>query len=265
VRVALVQCDVAWQDRATNLVRAEGHLREAVARGARLVVFPEMFACGFTMDTACAEPEGGPTEAWACAMAATHDVHVVVGVPQRAVGDDRPRNVALLAAPDGTVARYAKTHLFSFSDEHRHYAAGDTLVTWDVAGLRVAPRICYDLRFPEAFRPDASAVDAFLVIASWPERRAAHWRTLLRARAIENQAWVLGVNRVGEGDGLRYRGDTAAIDPWGEVHAEVAHEEAVLVVDVDPAGVAAARAAFPPLRDARSDLRFDRVSGSRAP
>ena len=255
MRVALVQCDIAWQDRAANLARGEAHVRGAVARGASLIVFPELFACGFTMDTSCAEPEGGPTEAWACRMAAAHGVHVVVGVPQRRAGDASPRNVALLAAPDGTVSRYAKTHRFSFSDEHLHYAAGDVLVTWEVGGLRLAPLICYDLRFPEAFRPVARDVDAFLVIASWPERRAAHWRTLLRARAIENQAWVLGVNRVGEGDGLRYRGDSAAVDPWGEPHVEAAHAETVLVVDVDPATVARARETFPPLRDVRTDLR----------
>ncbi len=271
LRVALVQTDIAWHDRAANLARAEAQVRAAVAQGAGLVVFPEMFACGFTMDDFQAEPEGGPTEAWALATAQAHDVCVIVGCPQLGAGgstprnapgdrearasDARPRNIALLARPDGSVARYAKTHLFSFSDENQHYAAGVEVVTWEIGGVRVTPLICYDLRFPEPFRLAADDTHAFVVIASWPERRAMHWRTLLHARAIENQAWVLGVNRVGEGGGLHYRGDTSAIDPWGEVVGAVAHQPGLLVVDIDPEAVEAARAAFPPLRDRRSDLR----------
>ena len=255
LRVALVQTDIAWHDRAANLTRAEAQVRAAVAQGAQLVVFPEMFACGFTMDEAHAESEGGPTEAWTTAMAQAHELHVIVGIPQRAAEASTPRNVALLARPDGTVARYAKTHLFSFSDENQHYAAGDEVVTWDIAGARITPLLCYDLRFPEPFRLAADDTDAFIVIASWPERRAMHWQTLLRARAIENQAWVLGVNRIGAGGGLNYRGDTSAIDPWGEITATLAHQAGLVVVHVDPVGVRAARAAFPPLRDRRNDLR----------
>lgn len=255
LRVALVQTDIAWHDRAANLTRAEMQVHAALAQGAQLVVFPEMFACGFTMDGTQAEPEGGPTQVWATATAQAHGICVLVGIPQRAAEASAPRNIALLARPDGTVARYAKTHLFSFSDENQHYAAGDEVVTWDIAGVRVTPLLCYDLRFPEPFRLAADDTDAFVVIASWPERRAMHWQTLLRARAIENQAWVLGVNRIGEGGGLNYRGDTSAIDPWGEITATLAHQAGLVVVDLDPAGVRAARAAFPPLLDRRNDLR----------
>lgn len=248
MRVALIQMDLAWEDAAENHRRAERRLQEAAALGARLAILPEMFCSGFTMDTAkCAEPEGGPTETWLADVAEGLGMHVLAGIPEL----PGPRNVAALASPDRSIRRYAKIHPFSFGDENRHYVPGESVVTWDVEGVRVTPFICYDLRFPEPFRAAAADTDAFVVIASWPERRAAHWRALLRARAIENQAWVLGVNRVGTGGGLGYRGDSAAIDVWGDAQVEAAVGEAVLVCDVDPAGVAEARRTFPPLRDRR--------------
>lgn len=248
MRVALIQMDLAWEDAAANHTRAERRLREAAALGARLAILPEMFCSGFTMATErCAEAEGGPTEAFLREAAEGLGMHVLAGVPEV----PGPRNAAVLASPDGTVRRYHKVHLFSFGEEHEHYIPGDVIPTWDVEGLRVTPLVCYDLRFPEPFRAAAADTDAFVVIASWPERRAAHWRTLLRARAIENQAYVLGVNRVGEGGGLAYRGDSAAIEPWGEALVEAATREAVLVAEIDPAVVRAARETFPALRDRR--------------
>ncbi len=257
LRIALAQADIAWHDRDDNLARAEAFVARAASQGARLVVLPEMFAVGFTMDGAQADPQDGPTTDWARTVAARHDMNLILGVPERMFGDDAgcPQNVALLVRPDGTVARYAKTHLFSFSAENDHYRPGDRIVTWNVDGVRITPLICYDLRFPEPFRLAADDTDLFVVIASWPERRAAHWRLLLRARAVENQAWVAGGNRVGTGDGLAYRGDSALIDPWGEVRVEAAVREALLVAEVDADVVRTARESFPPLRDRRVDLR----------
>jgi predicted amidohydrolase len=250
VRVALIQTDIHWEDASASHARAAEHLRAAAAAGARLVVLPEMFACGFTMNAvAVAEPLEGPTVAFLREQARTLDLHVIAGVP---VDDDdggRPRNCAVLVRPDGGVRAHGKIHPFSFSDEDKHYAASDLVSTWDVLGLRVTPFVCYDLRFPEPFRLAADDTDAYVVIASWPERRAAHWRTLLAARAIENQAYVVGVNRVGEGGGLAYRGDSVVHDPWGEPLVSAAVREAVLVTELDPTAVAQARASFPPLRD----------------
>ena len=164
-----------------------------------------------------------------------------------------PHNVAMLVSPTGEVRRYTKIHPFSFAREHEHYAPGDRVCTWTVEGVRITPFICYDLRFPEPFRLAADDTDVYVVIANWPERRRAHWQALLRARAIENLAYVVGVNRVGEGGGLRYAGDSAAHSPWGETLVSAAEHEAVLVVEVDPAVVASAREGFPVLGDRRPD------------
>ncbi|MDP2314958.1 MAG: carbon-nitrogen family hydrolase [Pseudomonadota bacterium] len=251
MRVALIQLDLAWEDARENHLRADRRLREAAAMGARLAVLPEMFSSGFSMDPAkVAEPEEGPTETFLREAAEGLGMWILAGVPQV----PGPRNVAALVSPDGAIQRYTKIHPFSFGDENKHYVAGDRVARWTVEGLRITPFICYDLRFPEPFRATADDTDAYVVIASWPERRRHHWSTLLRARAIENQAFVLGVNRVGQGGGLSYSGQSVAVDPWGEALVEASSQEAVLVVDIDPAAIAEARRTFPPLADRKPFL-----------
>jgi predicted amidohydrolase len=161
--------------------------------------------------------------------------------------------MAILAAPNGSVTKYAKIHPFTFGGEDRVYTGGDRIVTVEVEGVRVTPFVCYDLRFPEPFRLAAADTDLFAVVANWPEARREHWRTLLRARAIENLCYVAGVNRAGEGGGLRYAGDSAVISPWGVTLMEGGPSEAVLLCDVDPEAVRQARAKFPALSDRRPD------------
>jgi omega-amidase len=150
------------------------------------------------------------------------------------------------------VDHYDKIHPFTFAGEHEHYAAGDRFLTVDVEGTRCSFFVCYDLRFADEFWSLAGVTDCFVVPANWPEARRAHWQALLTARAIENQAYVVGVNRVGEGGGLRYAGDSRIVDPLGEVLASGAGTEALLVAEVDPRVVADVRARFPFLQDRRT-------------
>jgi predicted amidohydrolase len=250
VKVAAVQHDISWEDRDATLAHVAPMVAKAAADGARLVVLPEMFAVGFSMTPEqTAEPEGGPTSAWLADQARTHDLWIGGSVPERSGG--RPRNVFVLAGPDGTVHRYAKVHPFTYSGEHEHYDAGDELVTVTVDGLRVSLFVCYDLRFADEFWYRATETDLYLVVASWPQSRAHHWRSLLLARAIENQAYVLGCNRVGDGDGTHYAGGSCIVDPMGQVLSSEGDHEAILVAEVDPATVAATRERFPFLRDRR--------------
>ena len=252
MRVALVQMDLAWEDVAENHRRARWHLEEVARKGARLALLPEMFCTGFSMESdRIAQPPGGPSETFLRETARELSLSILASSPE--AGQPRPRNMALLAGPDGAVTRYAKIHPFSFGGEDRVYTGGDRIVTVAVEGVRVTPFVCYDLRFPEPFRLAAEDTDLFALVANWPEARREHWRTLLRARAIENLCYVAGVNRVGEGGGLRYVGDSAVISPWGEVLAEATASESVLVCDVDPAAVLDARAKFPALRDRRPE------------
>ncbi|MGH9316484.1 MAG: carbon-nitrogen family hydrolase [Thermoanaerobaculia bacterium] len=252
MKVALVQLDIAWEDAAENHRRALRHLRQAKTQGARLVLLPEMFATGFSMKPdRVAQPPGGPSETFLRDTAKELGLWILASVPE--AGVPRPRNTALLVSPAGEVTRYAKIHPFSFGGEDRVYAGGDRVVTVPVENVRVTPLVCYDLRFPEPFRLVAEETDLFAVVANWPQERISHWRTLLHARAIENLCYVAGVNRVGEGGGLRYTGDSAVISPWGETLASGGPSEAVLLFDADPSVVRDARARFPALSDRRPE------------
>jgi predicted amidohydrolase len=252
MKVAAVQHDIVWADPAANFARLAPMVEGAARAGARLVVLTEMYSTGFVMDAATvAEPEGGPSTRFLVEQARSNDVWVCGSLPELVDDQDRPYNRLVLAAPDGTVHRYAKIHPFTYAGEEKHYAAGDRHVVVDVEGVRVGLFVCYDLRFADEFWAMAHDVDAYVVPANWPESRREHWRTLLVARAIENQAYVVGVNRVGEGDGLVYAGDSRIVDPLGRVVAEAAGSEALLVADVDPAVVVETRRRFPFLRDRR--------------
>jgi predicted amidohydrolase len=253
MKVAGLQLDIAWEAPATNYRRARRLAARAAAGGARLVVLPEMFATGFSMAADRVSRHAEDTRAVLAEVATTHGLWMLGGYAEP--GADRPRNAAALFAPDASESlRYRKIHPFSLGGENRVFAGGTSLGTADVEGVRVTPLICYDLRFPEPFRIAAADTDLFVVIANWPAARRDAWRTLLRARAIENQVYVLGVNRVGEGDGLLYAGDSALVDPLGETIASAPRRAAVVIGDVDPARVAAVRARYSFLADRRPEV-----------
>lgn len=255
VRVAAIQHDIEWHDREANFSRLAPQIAGAVASGARLVLLTETFSTGFSFDTpGIGEPEGGPSAQFLTAMATDHGVWVGGSCPELSdvdPDDVRPSNTFVLAAPDGTTHRYRKIHPFSHAGEERYVRAGTDFVTVDVDGLRCSLFVCYDLRFADEFWALAHDTDAYLVVANWPEKRRLHWSTLLRARAIENQAYVVGVNRVGTGGDLDYSGDSAIIDPLGEVLATGAGGETILLADLDPAHVASTREHFRFLQDRR--------------
>jgi predicted amidohydrolase len=258
VRVAAVQHDIVWEDPPANFARLAPLIAGAVDAGAGLVVLTEMYSTGFSADTVkIAEPVGGPSTQFLVDRAVAHGVWVCGSVPERADGHDRPTNCCVLAGPQGQVHRYAKVHPFSYAGEHERFASGDRLVTVEVDGVAVSLFVCYDLRFADDFWVLAPETDAYVVVANWPAARRTHWQTLLRARAIENQAYVVGVNRAGSGGGLDYAGDSAIIGPFGEELAVATDtgavgEEQVLLADIDAAHVVETRARYPFLPDRRS-------------
>lgn len=253
VKVAGLQLDIAWESPIDNHAKVDPWIRTAVAAGARLLVLPEMFACGFTMKTeGVAEPEDGPTTRFLVERAFEHGLWIGGSVPELPEGAERPFNTFVIAGPHGQLYRYRKIHPFTFADEHLHYDAGDRFVTIDIEGVRCTLFVCYDLRFADEMWATAKDTDCYLFVANWPEKRRSHWTALLQARAIENQAYVVGCNRVGEGGGLRYTGDSRIVDPLGRILAAGAEGETLLLADVDPAVVADTRARLPFLQDRRS-------------
>lgn len=248
--VAGVQPDIAWEQPDTNLRRADEAVARAAADGARLVVLPEMFATGFSMNAEAMASHADVIGAWVTAAARRHSVWLLAGLA--VPGEARPRNEARLVDPDGQMqAAYHKVHPFSLAREHEHFEGGTTIATVEVEGVRITPLVCYDLRFPELFRAAAARTDLFVVVANWPEARRTHWRALLQARAIENQAFVLGVNRVGEGDRLRYAGDSVLHDPLGEALATAAAQPGRVQGVVHAAQVRDVRARYSFLADRR--------------
>lgn len=251
MKVAAIQHTIIWEDPASNFARISPMLEAARGDGADLIVLPEMFACGFSMNTeAIAERADGPSLNFLRERAADLGCWLAGSIPIRTRDDQpRPTNSLFFCGPDGQEHRYDKIHPFTYAGEHERYEAGTTRVTFEIEGVRVTPFVCYDLRFANEFWDRAHETDCYVVVANWPQKRAHHWSALLRARAIENLAWVVGVNRVGEGGGLTYSGESTIIDPTGEVLARNRGDEATLFAEVTRTRVEETRARFPFLKD----------------
>ena len=257
MRAHLVQLDIAWEDRRANFDRVEGLLSGASCRHGDLVVLPEMFDSGFSFNIPRTADEKGETLAYLKELAQKLGVTVHGARTVRKAGAKHAENRATVVGARGDVlADYAKVHPFSYGKEQEHFEGGGEVVVyrWEGEGgaLTVCPAVCYDLRFPELFRQGLmKGAEVYAVGANWPEARAHHWRALLIARAIENQAFALGVNRVGRDPNLAYAGGSVAVGPRGDVLGELGAEEGVLSVEIDPREVRAWREKFPAWRDAK--------------
>ncbi len=252
MRIAALQSDIVWEDPEANYERLRPWVAAAAGAGARLLVLPEMYAQGFSMATErIAEPVDGPSTRFLVEEAERFGLWLAGSLPELPEGGERPCNTLVVAGPGGEIHRYRKIHPFSYAGEHEHYQAGDAFVSVVIEGVRFTLFVCYDLRFADEFWATAVETDVYLVVANWPEKRRHHWQALLPARAIENQAYVVGVNRVGQGGSLTYRGDSRIIDPMGEVLAAAAEQETLLLADVDSAVVRQTRQKLPFLLDRR--------------
>lgn len=256
LKLALVQGDTRWHDAAANQAYYGAMVREQ-AHGADLVILPETLLSGFTNATDTqAQPMDGPGVAWMQALAA--DTGAVVTGSLVIVEHGRHFNRLIWARPDGSYACYDKRHLFRMAREHERYDAGQKRLCVTLNGWRICPLVCYDLRFPvwsrnqhEAGAAAGMAYDLLVFVANWPAPRREAWRTLLRARAIENLACCAGVNRVGtDGNGLDYAGDSVVTDALGQPLLELGSQAQVAQVTLDPVRLLEHRRRFPAWMDA---------------
>ncbi len=259
MRAHLVQLDIAWEDRDANVRRVRDLVRRADPHAGDLVVLPEMFDSGFSMRVDRTADDGRTLEAMRT-LATDLGVWVVGGRTVPPVGGGKARNRASVLDPDGDLTcEYDKVHPFGFGKEPEVIEGGNRSAVFEWAAgddpLRVGLAICYDLRFPELFRALTlrHEAEALVVIANWPRARHAHWRTLAIARAIENQAYLLAVNRAGNDPHLSYAGGSIAVGPKGDLLGEFGEDEGVLSVALDPEAVRSWRAEFPALRDVRTE------------
>jgi predicted amidohydrolase len=253
MKIALIQMNLAWCDAAENLRHAEELIKSQP--GADVYVLPEMFTTGFCMEPSrIAEPMEGPTLAWMRRVASETDA-AIVGSVATIAPEGGYKNRMYFVEPDGQVFHYDKRHLFSYSGEDKHYEAGRERVIIEWRGVRFLLQVCYDLRFP-VFARNCDDYDVALYVANWPDKRRMAWDILLRARAIENQAVVIGVNRVGTDPMCNYDGGTAAIDFFGFVAARCDdNTEQVITYEVKMDEMRQYREKFPSLNDS-DDFRI---------
>ncbi len=252
-----VQLDSVWEDKAANHAKLAAMLAADPSEPGSLVVLPEMWATGFGLNVAAiTETPARETEAFMAGLAAQYGISLLGGVVTTGA-DGLGRNEAVLIGPTGReVLRYTKMHPFSYGEETKHYGRGSQIALFDWQGFTVAPFICYDLRFPEVFRAAARrGAEVFCVIANWPEARIDHWMTLLKARAIENQAYVVGVNRCGNDPNLRYSGRSLIFGPRGEVLTDGGTGEGRVSACPNWEALLTYRQEFPVLADIHPDYR----------
>lgn len=255
LRVSLIQGDTRWHDPAGNRAYYE-RLIAPLHGTTDLVILPETFTSGFSNEAiGSAETMDGPTVEWIREQSARLGAAITGSVQLRT--DEGVFNRLLFATPDGALHRYDKRHLFRYAREHERYAAGRDRLTLEWKGWRICPQVCYDLRFPvfsrnrfDVERPGQLDYDLLIYVANWPSARSYPWKTLLRARAIENLCYVAAVNRVGtDGNGLHYAGDSAVIDFLGHPVSECTDEEVVVTTTLQAAELAAHRERFPAMLD----------------
>jgi len=254
MKIALIQMDIVWESKKANYARAEKFFIKAARESCDIIVFPEMFNTGFSMNiSAIAEDEKGETSRVLSALAKKYALNVIAGFAAKAQGQEKAKNLSVVFDRNGSIiAKYSKMHPFSFAKENQFFSAGNTRVIFHLEGIPASVFICYDLRFPEIFRDIAREVRMIFVLANWPSTRKDHWETLLKARAIENQCFVIGVNRAGkDGNGIRYPGASHIFDPLGKDICSGGAREQFIGCEIDPEAVIKVRSQFPFLEDMR--------------
>jgi predicted amidohydrolase len=253
--ISLIQTTLHWEDKAANLSMLEEKIRSI--QGSQVVVLPEMFSTGFSMKPeVLAETMEGPTVQWMKGLAREHRIILTGSVIIEEEG--RYYNRLIWMLPNGQYGYYDKRHLFAYAGEDQHYTGGNQRLIASVNGWKVNLMVCYDLRFPvwarnrfEVKEKVEAEYDLLLYVANWPQRRSTAWKTLLQARAIENQSYVIGLNRVGEdGNGIYHSGDSMVIDPLGEILYLKQDAEDVFTITLNKSQLDEVREKFPFWRDA---------------
>ena len=255
MKVYCCQTDIVWEDKSRNFAAARELIHSAKPEPRSLVLLPEMFATGFSMNVpGIAEGVKSETADFLARTAREFSIYLLGGIVT-AAPDSRGRNQSVVFNPLGNeIARYSKMQPFSLGGEAKHYGAGDDVVIFDWEGVKVAPFVCYDLRFPELFRQAVrKGAEMFAVIANWPVMRIGHWTTLLQARAIENLACVAGTNRCGADPKLHYNGRSLIVNEHGAILADAGDGPKIIFADVNPEAIRQWRANFPALSDMRSE------------
>lgn len=258
MKIALTQMNIFWEDPARNREVCRRLTKNAKEQGCDWIVFPELTLTGFTMRPEEFGEAIYEDDAPTCQFFRSLSMQYSISIAYGAIASDNGRyyNQLILLEPAETLMMYSKLHPFSYGEEARHYTGGDQIAVCRQADILLSGFICYDLRFPEIFQIASKDAVIIFVIANWPEERISHWYSLLQARAIENQCFIMGVNRTGQGGGLSYPPSSVAFNPYGERITTESNEE-LLYADIDPALADQYRREFPVRSDRRSGFYRD--------
>ncbi|MFC1978437.1 nitrilase-related carbon-nitrogen hydrolase [Chloroflexota bacterium] len=255
----MIQLNTAWHAKEANYKKTESLIQDASSKQCEVAVLPEMFNTGYSMEIEeIGEELLGKTSEFLRRVAAKYNTAIIAGYPVLGA-DGKGRNAAIAVDEKGNIiGTYFKMYSFSYADEHLHYKSGKAPVVFNIRGAKASVFICYELRFPEVFRVVAKRVDCIFVIANWPSTRIDHWNALLAARAIENQCYVVGVNRTGiDANGLNYPGNSHVFSPSGQDICTGNSRDELVIADIDLSHVAKVRGEFPFLSDMRISDKID--------
>lgn len=256
LKICAAQTNIIWENKTENLRKCREYIKEASGEGTRLIVFPELSLTGFTMDSSLAEPPHGDAVQQFSELSQKYGMAVGFGFSCKENG--RITNRFCIADKGEIIAQYDKLHPFSYGGECAVYSPGNRLVTAEISGETVGLTICYDLRFPEIYQKLSESCSLILVIANWPDSRSSHWKTLLRARAIENQCFIAGCNRCGSGGGLVYSGDSGIYSPAGELAgASEPYKEQLVFAEISGEECRKVQSGFPVKKDRRFEIYRD--------
>lgn len=253
MKIAIAQVDIHWENSRENIKNFERLIGQASKENVDLILFPEMALTGFTMNTNKLLESEAEIINWVEQQAINNKINIGLGFAAP-INDKGVNRYAIISKDGEKLANYTKLHPFSHGKEELNYYKGIDIVMCKINEFDVAPFICYDLRFPEIFQIASKETQLIIVAANWPKSREDHWITLLRARAIENQCYIVGINRVGEGDGIEYNGASLFIDPNGDMLNEISHDEALIIRDIDINEVKRIREIFDIKKDRREKL-----------
>jgi omega-amidase len=255
MKIGLAQINIAFEDKAMNKQKCIAFLKRAKENQVDFVIFPEMSLTGFSMKVEMIGEENDETLNWLKNQAEEFKLYIGLGHVVNA--NNKGLNKFTIASPEGKIAcSYTKIHPFSYSSEDKFYQGGNEIVYTQINDFNTVPFICYDLRFPEIFQIASKGSDLIIVAANWPKSRRDHWITLLKARALENQCYVAGVNAVGIVGGLEYSGDSMIIDPAGKIIAGASGKEELITGIINLEEVVRNRSSFPLKQDRKEELYY---------
>ncbi len=252
LKIGLGQLDMIWENKEENRKKVRKMVQEASYQGIELLVFPEMTLTGFSLEIEKTWEEDGETVAFFKALSEEFQICIGFGYVKRS--KNRGKNQFCVVKEGEVLAEYTKMHPFSYGNESLYFEAGNELSGFRLKNFHIGMFICYDLRFPEVFQVSARTNEVILLIADWPKARVEHFRALLKARAIENQCYIVAVNRVGFEKEEYYEGSSAVYSPKGELLTKEVDEESLIVTEIDLVDILKYRESFPQRQDKRTEL-----------